>query len=165
MNDDQLPLQKALARKLLGIMHLVRRRMDADLRHLDRKRLVEPAHFPVLMSLRRRTYNVSELAEHLEVSLPSMSKTVTALVNRGWVERVRLANDRRVVELHLTHDGETILGEMREQADNAVAGILAPLTHKECQQLGKGLDVLYKALGESLDRPTPLPAHSPDQEE
>ena len=108
--------KRQLAHKLLGIMHRVRRRMDADLRHLDKQYLVDPAHFPVLMSLRRRPHNVSELAERLEVSLPSMSKTVTALVKRGWVERVRSKEDRRIVQLHLTDDGEAILGEMRPAA-------------------------------------------------
>jgi DNA-binding MarR family transcriptional regulator len=157
--------KRTLAQKLLGMMHLVRRRMDADLRHLDKKRLVEPAHFPVLASLRRHTYNVSELAERLKVSLPSMSKTVTALVKRGWVERVRLEKDRRVVQLHLTDDGKAILGEMREQADTAVAAMLDLLSTEEREQLSAGLDALYMALGESFDRVPPVPSRTNDEQE
>jgi DNA-binding MarR family transcriptional regulator len=160
MKDD-----RTLAQKLLGIMHLARRRMNADLRHLDKKYLVEPAHLPVLASLRHRTYNVSELAERLEVSLPSMSKTVTALVKRGWVERVRLQEDRRVVQLHLTDDGKKILGEMREKALSAVAGMLDPLTPDQRQQLAEGLDTLYTSLGEALDKLPPAPPQASDKEE
>jgi len=160
MNDE-----RTLAQKLLSIMHLVRRRINADLRHLDKKRSVEPAHFPVLASLRQRAYSVSELAARLEVSLPSMSKTITALVKRGWVERVRLEQDRRVVQLHITSEGKATLGEMYEQAVSAVAGMLDPLEPDERQRLADGLDVLYQALGEAVDRLPPAPPHRSDKEE
>ena len=153
---------RALAHKLLGIMHRLRHRIDADLRHLDKTRSIEPAHFPVLGSLRRRNYSVGELADRLEVSRPSMSKTVTVLVNRGWVERVRLDTDRRVVELHLTDDGKAILEEMREQAANAVAAMLDPLSPEERRRLTDGLDVLYAALAESIDGPRPAAEHGSD---
>jgi DNA-binding MarR family transcriptional regulator len=129
--------------------------MDADLRRLDKRHVVDPAHFPILRSLRRRAYNVSELAERFEVSLPSMSKTVTALVKRGWVERVRSQEDRRVVQLHLTDDGRAILGEMREHAENAVTALLGPLSPEQRERLSAGLDALYAALGESLDQMPP----------
>jgi DNA-binding MarR family transcriptional regulator len=149
--------ERTLAQRLLGIMHLVRRRMDADLRHLHAIPVVDPAHFPILMSLRRREYSVSELADRFKVSPPSMSKTVTALVNRGWVARVRSQEDRRVVQVHLTDEGRAILGEMREQADSVVAAMLDPLSPKEREQLSAGLDALYAALGESLDQMPPSP--------
>jgi DNA-binding MarR family transcriptional regulator len=153
----------SLAQKLLGVMHRLRHRMDADLRHIDKAHHVDPAHFPVLINLRRRAYNVSELAERLEVSLPSMSKTVTALVKRGWVERARLAEDRRVVQLHLTDDGKKMLQEMRIQAENAVAALLAPLSTEQREQLSVGLDTLYTALGEFLDRVPPAPPQASEQ--
>lgn len=152
--------ERTLAQKLLGIMHLVRRRMDADLRHLHAKPVVDPAHFPILMSLRRREYSVSELADRFKVSPPSMSKTVTALVNRGWAARVRSQEDRRVVQVHLTDDGRAILGEMREQADSVVAAMLEPLSPEEREQLSAGLDALYAALGESLDQVPPSPSQT-----
>ena len=160
MNDERL-----LAQKLLNMMHQVRRRMDAELRHLPQEGLVEPAHFPVLMSLRRRAYNVSELAGRLKVSLPSMSKTVTALVKRGWVERVRSQEDRRVVQLYLTDDGRAMLAVMREQADQVVAKMLAPLSAGERGQLSAGLDALYRALGEAFQTEPPAPSQADDLEE
>lgn len=146
-----------LAQRLLGIMHLVRRRMDADLRHLHDRPAVDPAHFPILMSLRRREYSVSELADRFKVSPPSMSKTVTALVNRGWVVRVRSEKDRRIVQVSLTDEGRAILGEMREQADSVVAAMLDPLSPEEREQLSAGLDALYATLGESLDQIPQVP--------
>jgi DNA-binding MarR family transcriptional regulator len=160
MNDERL-----LAQKLLAIMHRARRSIDADLRHLDKEHLVDPAHFPVLMRLRRRAHNVSELAQGLEVSLPSMSKTVTALVKRGWVERVRLQEDRRVVQLHLTDDGKAILGEMREHAENAVAKMLAPLSSEERERLSAGLDTLYGTLSDSHNSQLLATSQTHDQEE
>jgi DNA-binding MarR family transcriptional regulator len=157
--------ERLLAQKLLDMMHQVRRRMDAELRHLTQERQIEPAHFPVLMSLRRRTYNVSELADRLEVSLPSMSKTVTAVVNRGWVERVRSEEDRRVVQLYLTDEGRAMLRVMREQADHVVARMLAPLSAGEREQLSAGLDALYRALGETFQPAPPAPQQANDPKE
>jgi DNA-binding MarR family transcriptional regulator len=143
MKDDRM-----LAEKLLGITPLMRRRIDASLRHLG-ERLVEPTHFPVMLHLRSRPYSLGGLAEKLEVSRPSMSKTVTALVKRGWVERVRLERDRRVVELYLTKDGADAVEQMHELAVCTVIEMLSPLTPGERRRLADSLDMLYRALGES----------------
>ena len=159
IKDDRM-----LEHKLLGIVHLVRHRVYADLRRAN-KLFAEPAHFRVLKNLRQCPHSVSELAEKLEVSLPSMSKTVTALVKRGWVERLRLEQDRRVVQIHLTPDGMAALGEMHKQALSTVAEMLAPLTPEERQRLAKGLDALYMALDESIEKLPPALLHTLDQDE
>jgi DNA-binding MarR family transcriptional regulator len=160
MDDEHL-----LARKLLTIIHRVRHSLDAELRHVDQEYRIDPAHFGVLMRLRRRVHNVSELADQLKVSLPSMSKTVTALVKRGWVERARSQEDRRVVQLHLTDDGRAVLGKMRDLADNAIAKILSSLSQEERQLLSAGLDALYRALGEPFDATPPASPQSHEKEE
>jgi DNA-binding MarR family transcriptional regulator len=122
-------------------------------------------HFGVMMNLRHRTLNIGELAERFVVSAPSMSKTVTALVNRGWVERARSQEDRRVVQLYLTDEGRAVLGRMRELTDQAAIETLSVLSPEERQQLSAGLDTLYKALGEPFSDEAPAPNHTRDLEE
>jgi DNA-binding MarR family transcriptional regulator len=153
-----------LAEKLLGITPLVRRRVDASLRHLG-KLLIEPTHFPVMLHLRRYPYSLGKLADKLEVSRPSMSKTITALVNRGWVERVRHTQDRRVVRLYLTQDGTDALEQMHELALGTVVEMLSPLTADERRRLTDGLNILYAALGEPSEHAVFGPPGAPCEDE
>ena len=157
--------ERALARKLLGITHRMKRSLDAELRHSSREALIDPAHFGVMMNLRHRALSIGELAQRFEVSPPSMSKTVTALVNRGWVERARSQEDRRVVRLYLTGEGRTVLGRMRELVDQAAIQMLSVLSPEERRQLSAGLDTLYKALGEPFSDEPPAPSQIDETEE
>src|SRR5262249_32096513 len=74
------------ARELLKIMPLVMRTVAAELRSAGE--LPAPAHFPLLMMLNEQPRTLTELASLRGVSLPTMSNSITALVQRGWVRRM-----------------------------------------------------------------------------
>ncbi|MFW5807226.1 MAG: MarR family transcriptional regulator, partial [Spirochaetota bacterium] len=59
-------------------------------------------HFRLLRTLRRGPRSLHELADLHEVRLPTMSRTVTVLQSRGWVNRTRSEDDRRTVFTSLT---------------------------------------------------------------
>src|SRR2546430_2705369 len=83
------------ARELLQIMPLVMRTVAAELRSAGE--FPAPAHFGLLMKLSEQPRTLTELATLSGVSLPTMSNSVTAVVDRGWVRRSAPARDRRVV--------------------------------------------------------------------
>lgn len=97
------------------------------------------SHFGVLLCLSQGVHNLGELAEHLEVSAPTMSNTVGILVRRGWVKRRRDPNDRRVALISLTPEGEDILRQMGKRATDHIEENLADLSDQECKQLVTGL--------------------------
>ena len=144
----------ALARRVLEIAPLMMQSIVRDLRSAEHH--IEPNHMQILGLLATHQFRMSELAEKQRVSLPAVSKTISALVDRGWVERIAVPEDRRVVQLKLTGQGLDLLKEMRRTMIASVERILAKLTVEERAQLAAGLDVLYGALG---NLPYPCPGH------
>lgn len=131
---------RTLARQFLEIIPLVMRVVAADLRRSELT--IDPAYFRLLDMLSKRAWSLSELAEKQAVSLPTMSKTISTLEERGWVERLRSSEDRRVVLVELTPAGRVALNAVHAQMLTRVAGVLEPLSAAQRQELASGLDSL-----------------------
>lgn len=56
--------------------------------------------------------SVKELSERLGMSLPSASRTVEALLRRGWLERREDEHDRRVKRIRLTAGGRDVVARV-----------------------------------------------------
>ena len=66
-------------------MPLVMRTVAAELRAAGE--MPAPAHFGLLTMLSVRPRTLTELAALQGVSLPTMSNSISAMVQRGWVRR------------------------------------------------------------------------------
>ena len=155
------------ARELLEIMPLVMRTVLAGLRAAGE--LPAPAHFPLLMTLAEEARTITELAELRGVSLPTMSNSITALVQRGWARRVTSESlpssealparvkprrpgahpadrrkDRRVVLVEVTASGRAALERVARAAEQHVAAVLTPLDLAAVRQLHAGVEVLRR---------------------
>src|SRR6516165_4767422 len=82
------------ARDILEIIPLVMRTVAAELRAAGE--MPAPAHFGLLSILSIRPRMLSDLASLQGVSLPTMSNSISAMVERGWVRREAPDGDRRV---------------------------------------------------------------------
>ncbi len=82
---------------------------------------------------------MSDLADHLGLTLASASKLADGLVRQGYMTRQESSLDRRKLVLALTPQGETIL-------DSALANTQAYLTQIIHQLSEEELDVVYRAL-------------------
>jgi DNA-binding MarR family transcriptional regulator len=130
------------ARELLEIMPLVMRTVAAELRSAGE--LPAPAHFGLLMILSERGRTLTELATLRGVSLPTMSASVTALVQRGWIKRAAPGKDRRTVLLEVTTSGRGALDRVGRAAESHLSEVLAPLDAASRRRLIAGLGVLRK---------------------
>ena len=110
---------------------------------------LEPAHIGILAKTSTRDCSLSELAQHQSVRLPTMSKSVTLLVERGWLERRTPENNRRQTMVRLTREGRRVFAWMKRDAEKHVAGMLAPLTSKQRTTVNAGLKVLIETLAAS----------------
>ena len=128
------------ARELLEIMPLVMRTVAAELRSSGE--LPAPAHFGLLMKLVEQPRTLTELATLCGVSPPTMSNSVSALVQRGWVRRGAPGRDRRVVILEVTAIGRTALERVGRAAEGRLAESLAPLDARARRRLQAGLSIL-----------------------
>lgn len=131
------------AREVLEIVPLVMRALRADL--LQRPDLPNPGHFRLLHTLVEGPHNLSELAEKHNVTLPTMSNTVTTLCEHGLVLRTQAEDDRRRVVIQLTPAGRALFEKIKTQAENRIAALLEPLSDSEHRQLADGLAVLKRA--------------------
>ncbi len=117
-------------------------------------RKVRPAdlsivQFRVLAFLNRnKGASLSELADHIGLVLPSMSKTVDWLVKRGLVTRHISTIDRRRVMLELTSKGTEIFRTVRKAAEERISEKLAELSSDERIAVINGLRIMNKAFGQ-----------------
>ena len=164
------------AREILHVMPLVMRTVVAGLRSAGE--LPAPAHFPLLVILKEQSRTLTELAELRGVSLPTMSNSISALVQRGWVRRLgagasagavasaagskglRRRNgkaplisqpDRRVVLVEVTATGLAALERVEKAAERHLADVLAPLDPASRRRLTAGFSVLKRL----FDAPLP----------
>jgi len=142
------------ARDVLEIIPLVMRTVSAELRSAGE--LPAPAHFGLLSCLSVHPHSLTELASLQGVSLPTMSSSITAMVDRGWVRRAAPERDRRVVMIEVTPTGRAALDRVARCAEAHLADVLAPLDPPSRRRLHNGLGVLRKVFAR-----TSMPAKGP----
>ncbi|HMF92685.1 MAG TPA: MarR family transcriptional regulator [Vicinamibacterales bacterium] len=139
------------AREILEIIPLVMRTVAAQLRAAGE--LPAPAHFGLLSVLSVRPRMLTELASVQGVSLATMSSSISAMVDRGWVKRTAPEDDRRVVMIEVTATGRAALERVSRAAEAHLAEMLSPLDVPARRRLLGGLGVLRKVFAAA-----PLPS-------
>ena len=138
---------KAVAQAILKVTPRVMRTIGSSQRWSGLT--VPPAHFRLLGILANHPCNLSELAVQQAVSLPTMSNSISVLVERGWVNRMPSQDDRRQVLLELTPDGRAVLVKMKNEAEARVVELLDNLSPDDLKSLAAGLVILDRALASS----------------
>jgi DNA-binding MarR family transcriptional regulator len=123
---------------------LVMRTVAAEMRRS--RRPLAPTQMGSLMRIAAGACTMSELARHMAVSLPTISKSVDMLVRREWVERWSDKRDRRQSMVRLTPRGRRVLADIQQRAERHVAETLAPLAPAERSQLIAALRLLTGVL-------------------
>lgn len=132
----------------LQIVPQVMRVITGDVRRS--KPEVEPIYIHLLGLLSKRHRSLGELADMFSVSAPTMSNTISTLEARTWVERRRSKKDRRIVLVHLTPEGRSVLSEARAYIVSRLAEALGELDDQQREQLMTGLMVLREAFSHAL---------------
>ncbi|GEE02902.1 hypothetical protein nbrc107696_33480 [Gordonia spumicola] len=89
---------------------------------------------------------VTDLADHESVAVPTMSKIVASLVDRGYVAKVRDPDDARVILLEPTDTGREVITGMRFVRTRALADALALLSDDDRATVESGLRLLSDAI-------------------
>lgn len=109
---------------------------------------IAPHQFSVLARLDKGSLTLKDLAATERVSPPSMSRTVTGLVERGWVTRTDDPDDGRLVVLSLNQDGSDVLAAERAKRDAWIAERLDHLSAAERAVLAKATDILEAVMAQ-----------------
>jgi DNA-binding MarR family transcriptional regulator len=139
-----VPTEATLARDLLHVTMMLWRSIGSEMRRAPQA--LAPAHMASLMRLSAGPAAMTELARHLAVSVPTVSKSIDVLVDRGWVDRWVDPSDRRQTIVRLTREGRSVSAAMKRQSRRHVAGLLASLTSDQRTQLMTTLEVLKGVL-------------------
>jgi DNA-binding MarR family transcriptional regulator len=86
--------------------------------------------------------SLSNLAEHLGLTLPSVSKLVDGLVKQKLVIRQESAVDRRRLTLVLTQSGASIVNSSRASAQANLVQKLSSLSEGELETISKAMQFL-----------------------
>jgi len=89
--------------------------------------------------------SMTELAEHMGVTISTMSLAAKALVAGGWVRSERSVRDRRVVELRLTEAGVRMRDTQSVLDPARVLDVVASLPDAERAAAIRGLELLARA--------------------
>ena len=135
------------ARQVLETVPLVMRTIRAEMRSNRVPDLSVP-QFRVLIFLNRHEgASLSDVAGHVGLMLPSMSRMVDGLVARNLVRRGTDADDRRRVALTLTTLGRTAMQSTYESTQAHLAKRLATLPRPERTVLLKAMEALASIFG------------------
>jgi DNA-binding MarR family transcriptional regulator len=86
--------------------------------------------------------SLSSLAEHLGLTLPSVSKLVDGLVKQKLVIRQESTTDRRCLTLVLTQAGASIVNSARTGAQTNLAKKLDSLSNDELETIYQAMQLL-----------------------
>lgn len=109
---------------------------------------VPPHHYSVLARLDNGPRTASDLAASERVSAPSMTRTTSALVERGWVRRETDPADRRCAILTLTPQGRRVLRDGRRERNEWMGARLARLSPEELETLAAAERILRRVAAE-----------------
>jgi DNA-binding MarR family transcriptional regulator len=88
--------------------------------------------------------SVKALAESMGVSLPTMSRAVDGLFERGFLLRQEDPADRRVKRLRLTADGRRVPLALNEARLSALQGLIGSLGDEQAHALQHALSLILE---------------------
>ncbi len=83
--------------------------------------------------------NMTSVARSLEVTTGTLTIAVNSLVKKGYVDRVRSEEDRRVVLVSLSNKGRQAYLHHRKFHEKMINAVISELTDEEQQVLEKAL--------------------------
>ncbi|MFN8475667.1 MAG: MarR family transcriptional regulator [Anaerolineae bacterium] len=96
--------------------------------------------------------SLSDVADHVGLTLSSVSKLVDGLVTRELVVREASAEDRRYLTLRLTPAGEALLDEARQATREDLARLLGALSPAEQARVMEAMGLLRGVFAVSLEK-------------
>jgi DNA-binding MarR family transcriptional regulator len=142
-----------IAREVLDVIPLAMRRIREEMRS-RRGTDLTMVQFRTLLFLQRHPgAALRQVADHLGLTPPTVSKMINTLAVRGILERPDSAADRRKVELRLTARGDALIDRVRGETVAKITQRLERLAPEECEQMFSALDLLRGVLREHGDGP------------
>ena len=139
------------AGEVLETVPLVMRTIRGQLRRYSAREVSVP-HFRTLGYLNRHEgTSLSEVAEHIGLSLPSMSELIDGLVDRGLVLRRTHPEDRRRITLGLSDNGRATLRTANEATASYLETRFRELSAAERAKVVEAMRILRETFTKAID--------------
>jgi len=130
------------AREILDDVPLAMRSIRAQLRKSGAIEVSIPQFRTLVFISRHSGASLSDAADHIGLTLPSMSTMIDGLVTRNLVIRRTDPHDRRRMTLTLTERGRTTLRGARESTLTYLSGLLRNIPTSDRATLVRGMQIL-----------------------
>jgi len=137
------------AHQVLDVVPLAMRVIRKKLREHSAQLLSVPQFRTLLFISRNEGVSLSEVADHIGLTLPSMSALIDGLVTRDFVIRNTHRDDRRRVDLTLTERGETTLRSAMNATQDYLKERFSRLSETERATIVKGMKTLRRIFSET----------------
>ncbi len=127
---------------LMEVVPRVMQRIRMEMRSHRAPGLTVPQLRTLIYLYRNEGVSLSEVAEHIGLKLPSMSKNIDALVARRLVIRKAFAHDRRYISLRLSAHGLAELRRTRRITEARLAEVLGLLLPEQQAKVVEALKML-----------------------
>lgn len=141
-----------LAHEILDVVPIIMRTIRSEMRSHRGPDLSVPQYRAMNFIRNHPGASLSGVADHVGLTLPSVSKLVDGLVGRGLVIRQESGVDRRRVDLKLTQRGDSILEAAFQHTQACLSHMLAGLSPGDRERVIAAMGILR-------------PVFSPDDEE
>lgn len=127
-----------------GVTWFIRRQMRGHRRNLS-----VPQFRTLLRVNHHPGTSLSDVAEHLGVSLPTSSRIVDGLVKKGYLTRCGSVCDRRQIALGLSPSGRAVLNAARAATQTQLETKLGRLNDSQRGALLKAMQILRQVFGDT----------------
>ena len=131
---------------------LVMRTIRSEMRRSVRGELSVPQFRTLIFVNRHFGASLSDLADHIGLKLPTVSKMVDGLVERNLIIRRQDADDRRKITLALSVRGKTSLQAAYKITRTQLAKSLTTLSDEQEKEVIRGLGILQGIFVSSRDK-------------
>ena len=148
-----------LAHEILDVVPVIMRTIRREMRSQRGPDLSVPQYRAMYFIRSHPGASLSGVAEHVGLTLPSVSKLVDGLVLRGLVTRQESGEDRRKIDLKLTQQGDSILEAAYQHTQACLANMLAGLSASEKEQVIEAMRVLRTVFNPGYEDTVPGDKH------
>ena len=116
---------------------------------------ISMAQLHIMFTVQRNgDMTMTGLADVLNVSLSNATGLIDRLEERGYIERDRVPNDRRVVVIRVTPAGEQMLNEVDALSDDLLRSVLGRLPNSQLRGVANAIAALRESVDAVVDLST-----------
>ncbi len=138
----------AIAQEILETVPMIMRTIRAELRSHRGPDLSVPQYRSLNYIHKNPGASLSGVAEHVGLTLPSTSKLVDGLVERGLIDRRECTEDRRRIDLVLTAEGIAILEDSYRNTQARLSRLLSGLVAPQAETVIEAMRILRPLFNE-----------------